>query len=381
MSDDKRHERHPDPHGRHAVSIDAIALGDSRDVSATQFRMPSWTAILITVFFWIAHFSINTGQVIISAPGTDELLAPRALSTVAGALISLGMLMVLDRLRDRSLAARAGAALGLALAGTAVLAAVNYPIFDPFIEGGLGPFPSAFGFHFLTRVWTFAAVSAAYLALSYVLDIRDRESRIRALQTLAHSAQLRALRNQLNPHFLFNSLNSINGLISAKRVAEAEAMTENLADFLRQTLALDPQKMIPLDEELELQALYLRIEQVRFPDRLHVEIDVPAELSGALVPSLITQPLIENSIKYAIAQSASPVELKIAARSIGDRFELIVTDSGGDARPPSSNGVSMGLRNVSERLRMQFGDEAALVAEADPAGGFRNVITSPLRTR
>lgn len=156
-------------------------------------------------------------------------------------------------------------------------------------------------------------------------------------------------------------------------------MTENLADFLRTTLALDPQRLISLEDELQLQSLYLKIEQVRFPRRLEVTLDVPPDLRNAMIPSLITQPLIENSIKYAVAQSTEPVSVQIRARAIAGQLELVVADSGGDADHTPSKGAHLGLQNVIERLRMHFGEEGRFTAEANPDGGFRNVITIPLK--
>jgi LytS/YehU family sensor histidine kinase len=232
---------------------------------------------------------------------------------------------------------------------------------------------------YVLRLWYFGSLSGIILALSYAADVRDREERIGRLQALAHSAQIRALRNQLNPHFLFNALNSISGLISAKRVPDAEIMTEDLADFLRLTLALDPQRMITLDQELHLQRLYLSIEKVRFPDRLHVEENVPDALRTALVPSLITQPLIENSIKYAVARSTRRVELRVSARASGEVLEITVSDSGGDAVAGRSKGARLGLTNVAERVHMHYGEEGHFIAEPEPSGGFRNVIRIPLQ--
>lgn len=380
-SSDFPHEQSPNVNERHPGEIGMLAFDDSRGVHATQFRLPTWVAIVIIVIFWVAQFSIATAQLFFSGSfQANQLLIPRAISAVLGALISFGMLKVLESLRDYSLIARAIGALILAITGAAVLALVNYPLFAPFGgPGPLTPLPISWSVYFLTRLWAFVAISATFLSLSYTLDIRERENRIHALQALAHSAQIRALRNQLNPHFLFNALNSIAGLISAKRVSEAETMTESLADFLRLTLALDPQTLITLDEELRLQGLYLSIEQVRFPGRLNAKVDVPADLSIALVPSLITQPLIENSIKYAVAQSTQSVDLRIGATRTGDHLEITISDSGGNADVPPSKGAGLGLRNVAERVSMHYGEEGHFVTEANPAGGFRNVIKIPLR--
>jgi LytS/YehU family sensor histidine kinase len=310
------------------------------------------------------------------------MYVPRALVAVAGVLISFGMVAVLRRLRDSSLTWRAAVAVLMAVTAPALHFFVNVEIFHLFFPEDHSPITvGIFASDYSWRLWTWSAMSGIILAMSYAADVRERERRILSLQALAHSAQLRALRFQLNPHFLFNALNSIAGLISGKRVREAEAMTENLADFLRMTLALDPQQLITLDEELRLQNLYLEIEKKRFPDRLTVHVDVPAELRGALVPSLVTQPLIENSVKYAVARSTRPVELSIVACRIDDQIELVIADSGGDASEASNKGARLGLRNVAERIHEHYGSRGNVTAEASPSGGFLNRIVLPLETR
>lgn len=341
-----------------------------------------WVAIAVITAIWITTFVLFTVAQSMNAESKLGWLfiIPRAISCAAGAIISFGILAIQNRLRSSSLRARGVAALILAFAGTALLAGINYPIFLPFMPADqpASPVWLAYVWDFLPRLWIFATTSGIILALSYLNDIREREERINALQALAHSAQLRALRSQLNPHFLFNSLNSVTGLIASGDRGSAEAMIENLADFLRLSLALDPHRLITLGEELRLQELYLGVEQIRFPDRLSVTLDVPDELRGALVPSLITQPLIENSIKYAVAQSTSVVDLRIAATASGDSLELLVEDSGGNAASAAIKGGRFGLRNVAERLSAHFGSRSRIDAGPRPDGGFRNLIIMPL---
>ena len=392
MSGNFAGEQLPNVNERHPNAIDGIAIDDSRGVYATQSWLRGvaardWSRLLgiaIIVLFWTVQFTAYTVYQLMNGPDlASRLLVPRAVNAVAGILISLAIFAVQKGLRRRRLSVRAYWAVGLAIVGAAlqsVMAEIAYLIFVPDLWG-TSPYWVMLSSDSINRLWGLVAISAIILAITYSSDIREREERIDALQALAHAAQIRALRNQLNPHFLFNALNSITGLISAKRVSEAEAMTENLADFLRLTLAQDPQKPITLDEELQLQGLYLDIEQVRFPGRLDVKVDVPPDVRNALVPSLITQPLIENSIKYAVARSTRPVELRIDARTIGDQLELVVSDSGGDADANPSKHTQLGLSNVAERLRAHYGEEARFVAEPDPAGGFRNVITIPFKSQ
>ena len=359
----------------------------SEELHAVQYprrrMVASWIQVGVIIAIWATAYLVFTAQQLMNAPEGRGwwYLVPRAISCSTGVVISLGILAIQHKLRPCSLTTRSFAAVGLALGGTALLAGLNFPIFLPFIpdEVESSSFWMGYLFDFLTRFWIFVSISGIILAFSYLADIRAREERISALQALAQSAQLRALRNQLNPHFLFNSLNSIAGLISNDRGGKAEAMTENLADFLRLSLVLDPQQLITLREELRLQDLYLSIEQVRFPDRLKVSFDVPDELQGALVPSLIAQPLIENSVKHAVAHSTEAVELRIAASASGDRLELVIEDSGGNAPDSSAKGGHLGLSNISQRLAVHYGSDARLETGPTPKGGFRNLISLPLR--
>jgi two-component system, LytTR family, sensor kinase len=379
---DQRHSSADERQPPGALVIAEDALRTSGD-SAPHWR--SWlVTAAIVILFWVGYFAGVSAMWHFGRPPGDtrNMYVPRALVALAGVLISLGMVGVQRGLRDSSLAWRAAIALLMAVTAPVPHFFINVGIFHLFFPSDSSSLKlDVFISDYSWRLWTWSAMAGIILAMSYAADIRERERRILALQALAHSAQLRALRFQLNPHFLFNALNSVAGLISARRVSEAETMTENLADFLRLTLALDPQQLITLDEELRLQNLYLEIEKKRFPDRLTVRVDVPADLRMALVPSLITQPLIENSVKYAVAKSTRPVELAIVARRLDAQLELIVADSGGDAGVMSNKGARLGLRNVAERIHTHYGNRANISAEACADGGFRNRIVIPLEVR
>ena len=225
-------------------------------------------------------------------------------------------------------------------------------------------------------VWFFIAWSALYMALRYSFQVRAQDRRVRASQALSHAAQLRALRNQISPHFLFNTLNAISALILEGRNAAAEAMVTRVSEFFRTSLTVDPLDDIRLADELALQRLYLDIEQVRFPD-LTVEMAVPDDLADALVPTLILQPLVENAVKYAIARSPSPATIRIDAAAAGTRLRLSVADDG--AAVPSSSGAGIGLHNVRDRLATRFGADHAFSAGPRRPRGFLVVLELPLR--
>src|SRR6185503_17667200 len=169
-------------------------------------------------------------------------------------------------------------------------------------------------------VWLFFFVgwSAYYLATEAQAQVLTAQRRAAEAESAAQTAQLQALRYQINPHFLFNTLNSLSSLVMTGRTDRAEAMLLALSTFFRTSLSLDPGADVSLAEEIELQKLYLDIEMARFPDRLQVEIDVPAKLQQARLPALILQPIVENAIKYGVSKSRKAVIIKIAARSNGE---------------------------------------------------------------
>lgn len=198
-----------------------------------------------------------------------------------------------------------------------------------------------------------------------------------ALRRDAEHAQLLALRAQLDPHFLFNTLNALQTLMSDRKVAQAKQMVLSLADFLRYSLALSPDEKVSLGEEVEAQAAYLAIEQARFGKRLVVDFDVSKAAVGARVPSLILQPLVENAVKYAVAPSRDPVTIRIVAETVGGCLRIRVTDDGkaAGAAPPS---LGLGLENVRRRLDLATEGRAEFACgPVDPAG-FAVVMTLPL---
>jgi two-component system, LytTR family, sensor kinase len=165
--------------------------------------------------------------------------------------------------------------------------------------------------------------------------------------------------------------------VLGRREDEAERMIMNLSNFFRTSLTADPANDVRLAEEIKLQQLYLDIERVRFPERLNVEIDVPAELENARIPGLILQPLVENAIKYGVSRSTRPVTVSIAARALDGRIRLVVEDDGNTGGAPEP-GHGVGLRNVCDRLDARFGRGARCESGPRKQGGWRVVLTMPL---
>lgn len=219
--------------------------------------------------------------------------------------------------------------------------------------------------------------SAGILATLHNIESRRRERRLADAQREAHDAQVRALRYQVNPHFLYNTLSSVSTLILEGRSEAAERMVMRLSAFFRASLAQDPFHDVPLADELELQRLYLEIEQMRFADGLKVEYDIPEALHDALVPSLILQPLIENSIKHGLHEAGKITTLRLSAQTIGSRLVLDVSDNG--PGQSESAGTGIGLRNVERRLRTRFGGDSRFLATSIKEGGFQVRLELPLR--
>jgi two-component system, LytTR family, sensor kinase len=236
-----------------------------------------------------------------------------------------------------------------------------------------------------TVTWYFllAAWCAFFIAMTQQHRTRITELRLAEAETAAHAAQVRALRYQVNPHFLFNTLNSLSALVMSGRSDRAEDMLMALSTFFRTSLSMDPSVDVSLSEEIALQRLYLDIEKVRFPDRLDVNIDIPDDLADARVPALILQPLVENAIKYGVSSTTARVELSIRARRLdGGRMQLDVINraigtTSRKAAGPTHEGTGLGLTNVRQRLEAHFGS-AADVRFGPIEGGYEVSLAMPI---
>lgn len=325
------------------------------------------TALWSILGFWAFYYAIITVRALIIGFDDQDMLALRRIPIAfIGIGISFAIYRVLRALDRHNFWRRVAVAALLALPASALFSAANYTAFyvlDPIEnldrenEDDKHSSTAAVIADGATYwLFFFYAWSALYLAISYSYEVRGQERRASNFQAQAHGAQIRALRYQINPHFLFNTLNSISALILRDRKDEAEEMVVRLATFFRSSLSTDPLDDVRLADEIALQRLYLEIEKVRFPDRLEVIVDVPPDLESAQVPSLILQPLVENAIKYGVARSASKVTLRISARAEAKRLLLRVEDDG-DAGPTGGAGTGVGLANVCQRLAARYGSE------------------------
>ena len=230
----------------------------------------------------------------------------------------------------------------------------------------------ALGRYFLLLAW-----ASTYYALVAGVQARGAERREQQFRSAAKAAELRSLRYQVNPHFLFNTLNSLSALVMTGKAERAERMIQTISRFYRHSLANEPTADVSLRDEFDLQQLYLDIEAVRFPKRLVCVFDLPADLEEARVPGMILQPLVENSVKYAISPVARTVTIMLAAREEFDRLVITVGDDGPGVPQGARHGFGIGLANVRDRLVARFGPDIGFTSAPVP-GGYRTEIRIPL---
>jgi len=230
----------------------------------------------------------------------------------------------------------------------------------------------------LSSTYLLVCWSAIYFGVKYYESLQEqREATLRAA-ALAQEAQLKMLRYQLNPHFLFNTLNAISTLILDNENRTANQTVMRLSEFLRYTLDQDPMKKVTLRQEIEAMNLYLTTEKLRFGDRLKLEYAIEDMALEALVPSLLLQPLIENAVKYAVSPAEQGGTIRIEGRARGTMLELAVADDGpGLSKTVKAAGRGVGLRNTRERLAVLYEDHHRIVT-LDNKPGLRIELGLPL---
>jgi sensor histidine kinase YesM len=227
--------------------------------------------------------------------------------------------------------------------------------------------------------------------INYFLQVEEQNDQLLRLENQATSAQLAMLRYQLNPHFLFNTLNSISTLVLLKQTEPANAMLTRLSGFLRHTLVTQPGGKVTVAQEVETLKLYLDIERMRFEERLRTVFSIDPAAAEALIPSFLLQPLVENAIKYAVSPQEEGARISLTAQLVGNRLRLTVSDTGPGLRARAAratlpaamagagNTVStgVGLANIRDRLAQAYGDDHLFDIRTPPEGGFTVVIEVP----
>lgn len=257
---------------------------------------------------------------------------------------------------------------------------------------------SEFGGWFFSDIFVFLCWTSLYHGIRYFYllesehrmkiqaeakTVSEQLKRLNA-ESAAKDAQLQMLRYQLNPHFLFNTLNAISSLIQINKAEQAKSVIVKLSRFLRYSLDNNPDIKISLKRELDALMLYLEIEKTRFEERLNLDFDITDEAKVALMPSLLLQPLIENSMKYAIAKNPSGGTIKFRAKRLNDRLHLELSDTGSSkkiedskSKIQSSNSRGIGLRNTLDRLKVAYGDNYSFDLHTSDAGGLKTIIEIP----
>ncbi len=354
-------------------------------------------AILSILGFWLFYVVIITLRAAVGDwPAQEELAVRRVFVTILGIGITYMLYRLLRLFEDKALSTRIITAFAGAIPCAIAIAAFNFYMFNVYDPQSLfdeknmeemRKYMEQENFALkvivedsISRFFFMISWASLYLTLSYASEVRTVERKAARFAQAAQDAELRSLRYQVNPHFLFNTLNSLSTLVMRSQPEEAEEMILNLSKFYRTSLSGDPLEDVALSEEVHLQNLYLDIEAVRFPKRLKTETHIPAELDDVLVPGLILQPLVENAIKHGVAHSKRPVTITISASAKGDFLKLTVADDGEtksqDKASDQNNGI--GLANVRDRLETRFGAQAKLQTHRPETGGFVAELTMPL---
>lgn len=229
-----------------------------------------------------------------------------------------------------------------------------------------------------------AAWSALYYAINYFVRAEEQADQMMRLEAQATSAQLTMLRYQLNPHFLFNTLNSISTLVLLKQTEQANAMLSRLSSFLRFTLINEAAAKVPLTQEIETLKLYLDIEKMRFEERLRTYFTIDPAVESALVPSLLLQPLVENAIKYAVTPKEEGADISVSAQLVGQRVRITVSDTGPGLQPGQQDhslSTGVGMANTRERLAQAYGDDQRFEHYVKAGGGFEVLLELPYQSR
>jgi len=364
----------PSAYAHEVSAVTAAADANSVPIKANRNAMFWFLHTLCWMAYAVSHY---LGALIYSKP--TGYLKVIVAGSIAGFVISTPLRYICRRLWGFppivAILGALAAAYVLALAWrVAVNIAYTRYLPEAFWASGLADyFNGAVSSAYLLACWV-----GAYFGFRYYESMQSQREAVLRSSALAKEAQLKMLRYQLNPHFLFNTLNAISTLILDKRNATANSAVTGLSEFLRYSLDQDPMNRVTIAQEVEALNLYLEIEKLRFGERLVLEYRIDEEVMRALIPSLILQPLIENAIKYAVASREQGGAITISAAGVGDRLQLCVIDNGpglvDTARLEQGRGV--GIRNTRDRLHVLYGDKGHIeLSDARP--GLRVKLEFP----
>ncbi|MFT5481630.1 MAG: two-component system LytT family sensor kinase [Halieaceae bacterium] len=365
---------------------------EDRDWQFWIFQLLGWAGYSLVTFFALTVWDDN-----VSWPHVGHILV----QAVLGILCSWPLRPVYARIFEMRLLEQVIWSGVVIVIASLIWTALRLQTFAWIL--GHGDLWLEFNYWFFGSMFVFSSWTSFYFGIQYYLQAEDehrqlvqesalkQQEHVRRLhaESTARDAQLQMLRYQLNPHFLFNTLNSINALVNLEEKPKALDMIQHLSAFLRHSLDNDSIEKVTVEREIEALKLYLEIEKARFEDRLVLHYDVGPETAQALVPGLILQPLVENAIKYAVAASETGGSIRICAKKRENKLVLEVSDSGPDigngtlaevcaADDVESRGV--GLCNTVQRLETTYYDNFSFDTSAAGTRGFTVTITVPFET-
>ncbi|AQA00965.1 sensor histidine kinase [Sphingopyxis sp. QXT-31] len=340
----------------------------------------------LQILGWLGWLGLRGVSGLANGQAWSFLVQP-IVSAITGFSLTLILAVCYRTLINRRPIVMWGISLGLAAVATALWAFIDAwvaQILNPASETG---FTSLLLGAVYIDASSIAAWSALYFAINYFLQLEEQNDRVLRLEAQAASAQLAMLRYQLNPHFLFNTLNSISTLVLLKQSEPANAMLSRLSAFLRYTLANEPTAQVTLAQEIETLKLYLDIEKMRFEERLRPHFAIDPAVARARLPSLLLQPLIENAIKYAVTPQEDGADITISAQLAGQNVRITVSDTGsglpaGGTDPTTgfaTESTGVGLANIRDRLAQAFGDQHRFDAQPGADGGFTVIVEFPFQ--
>ena len=342
---------------------------------------------------WSGYFVVRSLGGLANAMGLLYIV-PTALSTATGYSLSLLMAVTYRRLIHVKPFVTWSCSIVIVALASAAFSTIETWAHATFYKPGQMPEGIQFLGAILLDCALLVAWSALYYGINFFLLLEAQMDRMAKVEDQATAAQLAMLRYQLNPHFLFNTLNSISTLVLLKQTDRANLMLSRLSGFLRYTLINEPTAQVTLAQEVETLKLYLEIEKMRFEERLRPRFEIDPSVAEARLPSLLLQPLVENAIKYAVTPQEDGADIAVEARMApagdrtGQRVQITVSDTGpglidAPARPTShmmiaSTGV--GLANIRDRLAQAYGADHRFDVETRADGGFGVVIEIPYLT-
>lgn len=312
------------------------------------------------------------------------------IATITGFSISLILSVIYRALINRRPIVTWGVTAVTMSVAVGLYAFIDSWVISLYRQGGDASFAQLFLGVFYLDLTLVISWTGLYYAINFFLQVEEQNDQLMRLEAQATSAQLAMLRYQLNPHFLFNTLNSISTLVLLKQTEPANAMLSRLSSFLRYTLVNEPTARVTVAQEIETLKLYLDIERMRFEERLRTEFRIDDAVRNGLMPSLLLQPLVENAIKYAVSPLEYGAEITVEAQLVGPMLRVTVSDTGPGLSPGtdpssvfgvSSDSTGIGLANIRDRLVQAYGENQRFDISNRPEGGFQVVLELPFEAK